>query len=229
MSRALGRWIVLGVLGAIVAGLVIFTNLSNKRLVSGLQSGDADALSAFAERQDAYIFLQSESPDVRLRVAKGLAGWKDDAAAKLILKLIPDPDPGVRAALIDSLQAAAARNPTPVAAEFSAGEAAQSAALIEASSRDVEVGLSILKAVLAQNPGSVNGTLLAKRLGSRSEPVLIQLLNHNDAGCSGFHLLPSCRAIRNCRPRRTPQRAERHRLRPQFGQDWSWRFPRCMH
>jgi HEAT repeat protein len=168
------------VLGAIVIGLGIATSLSNRRLVEGLASGDASSFALLADRQDAYIFLQSEPASTRLRVARALADWDDPAAAKLALTLVPDPDPGVRATLLDSLHNAARRNSRAIATEFSTGGAAESAALVEAASRDPDLGTNILEQVLEEHPVSANGHLLAKRLGPRSEPLLFPLLKHSD-------------------------------------------------
>ena len=180
MSRALGRWIVLGVLGAIVIGLGIATSYSNSRLVEDLACGEPNAFSLFAERQDAYIFLQSEDVGTRLRIAHSLGTWKDASAAKLALLLIPEPDPVVRAALVDSLFVIAKRDPQSVAGEFGAGGAAESAALVEAAARDKSTGLEVLRRVLAGTPSSANGLLLAKRLGSDAEPLLLPYLTNAD-------------------------------------------------
>jgi hypothetical protein len=180
MSRSAGRWIALSALGLVVIGLGIATSFANRTLVEGLSSGHHHSLSTFADRQDAYIFLQSEAAETRRKVAAHLGSWDDPRAAKLAIVLVPDPDPQVRANLIQSLTAIAMRRPEAIAEQFSTGGSAESAALLEAAASDPEIGLKILELTLKRDPSAANGYLLAKRLGSLSEPILIRMLGSED-------------------------------------------------
>lgn len=180
MNRAAGRWLTLGVLGAIVIGLGIATSVSDRKLVDGLMQGDPESFETFAERQDAYIFLQSEPAATRATVAGRLGHWSGDSAAKLAVLLIPDPDPAVRAALVESLARIAERKPSAVAAEFGHVGAAESAALVEAAAKDAAVGKRILDEVFEKSPATPNAYLLAKRVGSLSKPALIRSLESKD-------------------------------------------------
>ncbi len=203
MSRSASRWLVLGILLIAVIGLGIYNTIANRRLVTELAAGKPAAFAELAARQDAYIFLQAEDQPTRAKIASNLAGWSDEKAVGLIVKLLPDPDAEVRSNLIRSLAAAAERDPTSIAAELTAATPVIAAALIEAATKDTEVGLRVLKHTLDSNHGNEPGYLLAKRIGTPSKQVMVDIVRGGDGKgillaadvLSGLDLSPQERAL----------------------------------
>lgn len=181
MSRSAGRWLVLGLLLAAVIALGIYNTYSNNRLVKGLVDGDPQSFSELASRQDAYIFLQAEEPATRRQIARNLGSWNDERAVGLMVTLLPDPDSSVRSNLVDSLAAAAKREPMQLGLALSAAGPSAVAALIEAATRDPAVSLDVLTYALDTNADNPNPYLLAKRIGSPSKPTMIDTLESGSA------------------------------------------------
>jgi len=203
MSRSASRWLVLGVLLVAVIGLGIYNTVANRRLVTELADGKPAALAELAARQDAYIFLQAEGQPTRAEIASHLGQWSDERAAGLIVKLLPDPDAEVRSNLIRSLAVAAERDPIGIAAELAGAPPVIAAALIEAATEDVGVGLRVLEYSLDSNQDNEAGYLLAKRIGSPSKNAMVDIVRGGDSNgvrlaadvLSGLALSPQERAL----------------------------------
>lgn len=178
MTRSTSRRLVILILVLAVAGLGIYNTVANRRLVTDLSEGRTAALEQLAERQDAYIFLQAEEPEVRARIASNLAAWHDSRAIGLIVDLLPDPDATVRTRLVASLTSAAERYPATLAAAMPKAPPAVAASLIEAATKSNRVAVRVLDDALEASDKDQAAYLLAKRIGMQSTGAMMRVLTN---------------------------------------------------